>query len=63
MDGDTTMKNPILENVPEGFVQFGNKCLWEVPEWIKKITKDREARYKWLMEINYKKQSSLKGKK
>ena len=46
------IKNPILEKVPKGFVQFGNKCLWEVPEWIKKITKDREARYRWLKEIN-----------
>ena len=46
------IKNPILENVPEGFVQFGNKCLLEAPKWIKKITTDRKARYKWLMEIN-----------
>ena len=46
------IKNPILESAPEGFIQFGKKCLLETPEWIKKITKDREARYKWLMEIN-----------
>lgn len=52
MDGDSTVKNPILKDVPEGFVQFGNKCLFEAPEWMKKIAKDREERYKWLKEVN-----------
>jgi hypothetical protein len=51
------IKNPILESAPEGFVQFGNKCLLEAPEWMKKITKDREARYNWLKELAEKKKN------